>query len=367
MVFNLAPACRVAGHVIGLIPSPRDVQRAAENLTDRVLQGRFADVDPMPSTTVHSGPQCHVIRYVDGDPKGEPVLFIPPLAAPAFVYDMRRGCSFAEYMIGKGHDTYLVDYGPIGFNERHIGLEHWIHSIIPDAVRVASKKSGGRNVHLVCWSLGGALAASSIAADPKLPVASLSMIGTPLDTGLVPMVSLARPIVELTGGVVGTALYRAFGIAPGAIVKRIYQLATFDKYITKPIAVLQNLGDRDSLEQIEQVDRMMNGMTSFSGRALGQIYHDFLRLNDFEDGKVSFGGPEVDLRDIDVAVLSIAGADDGLAPVDSVHHVADIIDNVQLETVPGGHLGILSGRGAIDTTWPLVESFITAHAGARRS
>jgi polyhydroxyalkanoate synthase len=349
-----------------LIPAPRDLQNAAQNVTDRVRHGRFADVEPLESTTLHDGPQCHVVRYDASKSSGQPVLFVPPLSAPAFVFDMRRGCSFAEYLVNQGHDVHLVDYGAIGFNERHLGLEHWIHDIIPDAVGAVSDHAGGAGVHLVCWSLGGALAASAVAADKRLPVASLTMIGTPIDSGQLPMFSLMRPFVELTGGLFGTALYRIVGTAPGPVVKRFYQVATFDKYLTKPIAIAQNLADRDSLEQIEAVDRMMNSMTSFSGRAIGQIYHDIFRLNDLADGKVDFGGREVDLRDVRVPLLSIAGADDGIAPVGSVHRIADFIVDAQLETVPGGHLGMLSGRGAADSTWPLVDRFITSHAVARK-
>jgi polyhydroxyalkanoate synthase len=39
-----------------------------------------------------------------------PVLLVPPLAAPASCFDLRRGCSVAEHLIGLGYSTYLVDY-----------------------------------------------------------------------------------------------------------------------------------------------------------------------------------------------------------------------------------------------------------------
>lgn len=341
-----------------LIPAPRDIQKATENVVDRVLNGRLADVTPLPGTVILDRPQCHVSRFSQSKRSGEPVLFVPPLAAPAFVFDMRRGCSYAEYMVDQGFDTYLLDYGAISFNERHLGLENWIEEFIPDAVRAVSKRSKGRPVHLVAWSLGGALAALALANDQKLPVASLTMIATPIDTGHVPMIALARPFVELTGGAVGTALYRMLGTAPGPIVKRIYQLATFDKVITKPLAIAQNLADRDSLEQIEAVDRMMDSMTSFSGRAIGQIYHDIVRTNDLADGRIAFGDNELDMRDVKVPVLAVAGLDDGIAPVDSVHHVKDFIPQAKLLTVGGGHLGLLAGRGAIESTWPASAEFI---------
>lgn len=351
-----------------IVPSLADARHAAENISDRVLRGKLADVTPLEQTTIFEAPQCHVVRFDAGNPTGQPVLFVPPLAAPAFVFDMRRGCSFAEFMTDAGHDVYLVDYGEISFAERHLGLEHWVEDILPDAVNAVSTASAGRPVHLIAWSLGGALAALAIADDSDLPVASLTVVGTPFDTTHVPILSFLRPFVEFTRGAVGTTLYRALGTAPGPIVKRIYQLATFDKVITKPIAIAQNLADRDSLEQIEAVDRMMDSMTAFSGRALGQIYHDLVRLNDLADGHMTLGGRDFDIGMVKLPVLAIGGSDDGIAPVDSVHHVKDLIENVQAEIVPGGHLGMLAGRGARETTWPLVDRFIRKAArGGRRS
>ena len=62
-------------------------------------------------------------------------------------------------------------------------------------------------------------------------------------------------------------------------------------------------------------------------------------------------------------VLAIAGSGDVLAPQPAVHHVGELLENaasVQLETVPGGHLGALDGHVArarrpgptSTTSWP---------------
>ena len=63
-------------------------------------------------------------------------------------------------------------------------------------------------------------------------------------------------------------------------------------------------------------------------------------------------------------VLVIAGSGDVLAPQPAVHHVGGLLENaasVQLETVPGGHLGVLTGMSARDTTWPHLDDFLAAN------
>jgi hypothetical protein len=59
-----------------------------------------------------------------------------------------------------------------------------------------------------------------------------------------------------------------------------------------------------------------------------------------------------------------AGDSAVLAPLDAVHHVAGLLPNapdVRVETAPGGHLGVLTGRSAHRQTWRYLDEFLTAY------
>jgi polyhydroxyalkanoate synthase len=286
------------------------------------------------------------------------VLLVPPLAAPAFVFDMRRGCSFVEYLLEQGRAPYLVDYGQIKFGERKLGLEHWVRDVLPHAIGAVSADAKGRPVHLVGWCLGGTLSALTAADDPSLPVASVTMVGSPVDATRVPLVTPMRALYDVTGGVVVTTAYRSLGIAPGPLVKRFFQLATFDRYLTRPLRILQNLDDREYLEQVESINRMMDNMIAYPGRTLGQLYHDVFRANKLASGRIELGDREIDLRALQVPLLSIAGEDDQIAPIASVHHVGRIVSQARLELAPGGHVGVIAGTTARDTTWRMIDEFV---------
>src|SRR5437764_5405773 len=155
------------------------------------------------------------------------------------------------------------------------------------------------------------------------------------------------------------------GGAPAFLVKRMFQLSSVDKYVTKPLAILTHLDDRDFLAQIEAVDEFMASMLAYPGRTFGQIYHRFLRRNDLADGRIALGGRTLDLAGVRVPVLSIAGEGDGIAPRRAVHHVAELLPNapeVRIASAPGGHLGVLPGRAARRTTWRLLDDFLAATA-----
>ena len=61
-------------------------------------------------------------------------------------------------------------------------------------------------------------------------------------------------------------------------------------------------------------------------------------------------------------VLVVAGQGDGIAPRGAVFAVKDLLPNapwVRLETGPGGHLGVLTGRAAARASWRYVDEFLT--------
>ena len=139
--------------------SPGRIPAAAENAYRKYLRGGIADLTPWPSEIVHEAPQCTVRRYEMPDgvepTQRTPVLLVPPLAAPAQCFDLRRGCSMAQHLTSLGYQTYLVDYGRIGFDDRDLGLEHWVNSVIPRAAGVAMTDANADRTQMVGWCLGG--------------------------------------------------------------------------------------------------------------------------------------------------------------------------------------------------------------------
>jgi polyhydroxyalkanoate synthase subunit PhaC len=358
-----------------LVPTPEQLGAAAANVFDRVMRGGLADLRPLPTAIVDEGPQRTVRRFLPpagaeaatGADAAPAVLLVPPLAAPASCFDLRRGCSVAEHLLASGRRPYVVDYGPIAYGDRNLGLEHWVDEVIPRAIEAVSADAGGGDVQLVGWCLGGIMSLL-VAASETQPIRSVAVVASPFDVTAVPMIAPLRPLVNIAGGGVGTLAYKLLGGAPAPLVKRMYRLAGFDKYVMKPITLVTNLDDRDFLAQVEAVDAFMANMLAYPGRTFGQIYHRFLRRNDLADGRIELGGRTIDLAHVRVPVLSIAGDGDGIAPKGAVHHLADLLPNapqVRIASAPGGHLGVLTGRAARRTTWRLLDDFLAATAEGR--
>jgi polyhydroxyalkanoate synthase len=351
-----------------LLPTPDRVAHAAANSFDMVFKGGVADLRRLPARIIDEQPQGTVFEYLAPERRTRhlPVLLIPPLAAPTICFDLRRGCSMAEHLLGLGHPTYLLEYGSIAFSDRDLGLEHWVQDIIPRAIEQVSEHAGGEPVQVVGWCLGGIMSLLALAARPDLPVNSIAAVASPFDFEQLRLFAPLRRVANLTNGFLATAVYRTLGGAPAPIVKRAFQLSTIDKYLTKPVAVASNLHDRDFLAQVEAVDHFIDNMHAYPGRTMGQLYHQFFRVNDLADGRLSLGDHDIDLADVEVPVLAVAGQADTLAPRAAVHHVGSLLTGapeVQLKTGPGGHLGVLTGRGAARTTWRWIDEFFARNEG----
>jgi polyhydroxyalkanoate synthase len=353
-------------------------RQAVSNLFDFLVKGGVADTRRMPSEVIGTGRTRTLHRYTPAtDISGKrndqgintahdaPVLLIPPLGSQAACFDLRRGCSLAEHLITAGRPTYLVDYGDIGLSDKDLGLEHWVSGVIPDSVKKVSEDSGGRQIHLIGWCMGGLMSIMTAAAYPELPIKSVVMVASPFDTSKDPTSAPIRAIGKVTGGrILGTSI-RLLGGVPPQIVGPAFKATSLPTYIKKPVKLFKHRDDREFLAQVEAVDGIMNSMLAYPGRATLQVYQRLFQRNELASGKIQGPNKLVDLADVRVPVMNIAGRSDVLVPVAVAHQVGELLPNapeVRLETAPGGHLGVLTGAKAAETTWAYIDDFLDTHA-----
>jgi polyhydroxyalkanoate synthase subunit PhaC len=368
--------------VVDLIPKPGQILSAAGNVAHGVLNGGLADLRSMPRTLVGEGALRQLYHYRpsrQGRDQADPVLLVTPLAAPALCYDLRRGCSLVEHLVDAGRPTYLVEYGEVPFSDRSLSMEPWVDDVVPTAIREASAHAGGRPVHVIGWSLGGTFGLLAAAGDRSLPIASLAVLGSPFDVRQVPLVAPMRPLLDLTDGHGALSrIYEAAGGATQPLLRWAVELPSFQKLVTKPLAMARGLDDADYLAQLQAVDRFAAEMAAYPGRTFGQLYHRLLTANSLARGRFDVGERSLDVADVSAPVLVVGGAHDTIAPTGSVKAGVPLLTGsreVRFEIVPGGHLGMLTGRQARTGTWPLLDAWVdewsatgqTAPVPARRT
>ena len=228
-------------------------------------------------------------------------------------------------------------------------------------------------MHVVGWSLGGIFALLTAADQPDLPIASLTVVGSPVDVKQVPLVAPLRPLLNLDrrAAALITRAYQAMGGAPKPLVQLgVPARRRSRSWSPSRWRSLTHLDDEDFLAQLEAVDRFTDDMIAYPGRTFGQLYHRFVKGNALVDGQRSSSatGPS-SWPTITAPVLVFAGATDGIAPIAAVKAVVPLLTGspeVRFEIVPGGHLGMLTGRGARGTTWRVLDEWIEQWSSGRR-
>ena len=110
-----------------------------------------------------------------------PVLLVPPLAAPTICFDLRRGCSMAEHMLGARPPDLPRRVRRNRLLRQDLGLEHWVEDVIPTAIRAGlARTPAASRCQLVGWCLGGIMsllarrrrpdAAGQLGRDGRQPV-----------------------------------------------------------------------------------------------------------------------------------------------------------------------------------------------------
>ncbi|WP_278256962.1 hypothetical protein [Nocardioides convexus] len=198
----------------------------------------------------------------------------------------------------------------------------------------------------------------------SLPVASLTVVGSPIDISLVPLLAPFRPLLNLfNGNGPITKGYQVLGGAPKPLVKWAFQAQRLPEARhqadrardprRRPGVPGADRGGRPLHRQHDRLPRphLRSGSTTASPRAT--------RL---ATGTFELDDRTIDPADITVPVLVFGGATDGIAPVPAVRAVVPLLQNaeeVRFEVVPGGHLGMLTGRAARTTTWIAMDEWIT--------
>ncbi|WP_305095150.1 alpha/beta fold hydrolase [Prescottella sp. R16] len=324
--------------------------------------GGVEKVERTPSTPIHREHHRDLHRY-GPDTGGRPVLLVPPLAVSTRCYDLRPGQSLAAHLVETGRTPYVVDYGDIGYADRHLGFEDWTDDIVPGAIRRVSELHDGADVDVIGWSLGGTLSLLTASAHPDLPIASITALGTPIDYSKIPTMAVARTVGRITGHRPVTELTRLMGGLPAPLVQIAYRATAPQRELLKPWFVANNLHNTETLARMEAIDRFMAEMPGYPARLFYQMAEELVLGNGLNEGRITLGGSTIKLAELRVPVLAIGGTGDVIATADSVGAITDVLTgapSVRFETAPGSHLGLLAGPAARDTTWTHIDDFLGA-------
>lgn len=285
----------------------------------------------------------------------EPVILCHGLGANRFHMDFDERYSLARYLARKGFETWVMELrgrglaGPASTFTFDDQAEHDVRSAIRTVVG-----TGAKEVLWVGHSKGGLMLYAHLARNPQAPVRAAVTMGSPftfaVQPGLRIFMKRIEPLLRLasipTRRITNIAL---FGAPPGPLTRYMMLADNMDPDVVRK--ALANVPADLSGGVVRQFARWIetHAFTSYDGSfdyrvPLAEVRRPFMLL----------GGS----RDLLAPPLAVARAKEHLGgPVKLV-----IAGRAHGFAEDYGHADLVLGRRAPDEIFPLVETFLSAHA-----
>ncbi len=365
-----------------MVTSPPDVPDYLQRLQDEMQQMFLrtqkalevvvsvddAKVGQTPKDVVWQVGRAQLYRY---RPMAErtvasPVLMVHSLISKAYILDLYPGGSFVEFLLKRGFDVYLLDWGTPIEADRNLRLEDYVQRLIPKAVRDIARASPTGRVLLLGYCMGGLLVALYVALHPRAPLDAIVCLTTPVDFHKMGLFSVwaDRRYFDVD------ALVDRVGNVPAEFMRESFSmLKPASRYSpVQYISLWQNILNDRWVEQYRAFNKWMNDHIPFPGECFRQTVKDLQWNNKLIKGELELGGKPVDLRAIKRPFLHVTASRDHIVPPDSAAALVAMVASRDKEqiVIEGGHVGIVAGRGAVKTLWPRVADWLAERSSAER-
>lgn len=285
-----------------------------------------------------------------------PVLLVMSLVSKPYILDLAPGQSLVEFLLERGFDVYMIDWGVPRPEDARLRLEDYVLDFIPDCVERVLEDCGEQEISLVGYCMGGQLSCMYAALHPGGPLRNLACFTTPVDAeGMVLFRRWLDPrhfdvdrVVETLGNVPPELLYAAFDMLKPAA------------RVAKNIQLWDNLWNDEFVRSYRLFERWASDQIPFPGECFRQVTKQFMWENRMVRNELEVGGRRVDLGTIRVPFLHVVAEHDHIVPYDSAKPLVPLVGSEDKREVmlKGGHVSLVAGGNAKYRLWPQLESWL---------
>jgi polyhydroxyalkanoate synthase len=330
---------------------------------DRWLRVREA-VGKTPHDVVHKENKWRLLRYrarAEGRVHPTPILMVPSLINRHYVLDLLPQRSFIEFLVKRGHDVFIIDWGTPSAEDRFLEFDTICDQYIGRALRRAATLAGADRAHLMGYCLGGTLAVIHAAVHPER-VATLSVLAAPIDFHDDGPLSLWTR----TSSFDVSAIVRGLGNVPWQLMQGAFTMLRPTLHLTKGVTLLDRWWDDDELDGFFGLETWGNDNVSFPGACYERYIRELYQNNALVNGSFTLSGEPVRLENITCPTLNVTFEHDTIVPAKSAAILTQRIGSKTNEHLhlPGGHVGAVVSKKAAKGLWPRMAEFWEAQERA---
>ena len=344
------------------------LQHELERMQDRfgAIFKQLLIADPQavaqtPADVVYTEGRLRLLRY---RPAAEqlaptPVLIVPSLISRYFLLDLVPGRSLVEYLVGRGLDVYLIDWGTPAADDRSTTFDQYVTGYLRRAVQRVRSIARQERVSLIGYSMGGTLTAIFAALYGRY-VANLVQIAAPIDFHDDGILSQWTRKEHFNVDLVVDTL----GAMPAALMQASFRMIKPTYQIAQQIALADQFGDLEAVQDFLAMQFWIDDNIPFLGEAYRTYIKECYQENHLAQGRMVVGGKRVDLRQIEAPLLTVVATKDCICPPQSSKVLNELVasEDKQIAELPGGHTGIVAGAAAQEQLWPQLADWLLARS-----
>jgi polyhydroxyalkanoate synthase len=311
--------------------------------------------------------KAKLYRYIPVVPEKQrhpiPLLLVFALMNRPYILDLRPGHSFVEFMVNKGYDVYLLDWGAPGPEDKNLKFDDYTLDYMPRAIRKLKAISGAEEFSLLGWCIGAILTTLYAALRPDDGLRNLILLTAPLDFSDKENITFARWIDERYFDV--EKVLATFGNMPAEMLEYgAKALKPVENYVGNFLKLWDNLDNPQTVGAWHAMHTWVTDNVPLAGGAFRQLVVDLYRNDRLMRGEWVIRGERVDLGRIAANLLTVIAEGDHITPPCQSKPIMSKVSSIDKElfSVAGGHIGIMAGSGAHKVTWPHIDDWLASRS-----
>ena len=316
------------------------------------------EVGSTPKDILHSDGITKLYRYrpVCDEVYRVPVILIPSLVSRAYILDLAKGQSFVEFLVHRGFDVYMIDWGVPRAEHSGMRVEDYVLRLMPECIEVALEEAGEKEISMVGYCMGGQLSCMYAATHLEGPLKNLLCLTTPINSSGMPLYQAwTDPESFDLDGVI-----KELGNIPPEIVSASLRGLRPLQRRAGRLKLLDNVEDDGFVSAFLRLDRWAADQVPFPGETARQFIGDFLRDNKLMHNEMKLGSQLVDLGAVSIPSLHAAAEYDHIVPRESSKDLLGLMggDDKSEIVLKGGHVSMVAGGNAVYRLWPQLDRWL---------
>lgn len=325
--------------------------------------GTKAAIAQTPKQLIWSLNKAKMYRYLPVVPEEKrhrkPLLLVFAIMNRPYIFDLRPGHSFVEFMLHHGYDLYLLDWGSPGIEDKQLRFDDYTLEYMPRAIRKMKAVSGAEEFSLLGWCIGAILTTIYAALRPDDGLRNMILLTAPLDFSNREKITFSRWVDERYFNI--DKVLNAFGNMPAEMIEYgAKALKPIENYLGSYLKLYENIDHPGAVDAWHAMNTWVTDNIPIAGGAFRQLIVSLYRENALIQNRLVIGGERVDLGNIRANLMTVIAEGDHITPACQSETIADKVGSSVKETyrIPGGHIGMMAGSGAAKRTWPHIDQWL---------